>query len=178
MPATRSVLRVGITELRRRPGTQRDVIVRTAIPGLSVTSARVPDDAELDVDLTLESVEGSAVTARGTVGVPWVAECRRCLGEMSGTVVVEVREVYELHPTDGETYPIEVDEVDLEPVVRDAVLLNLPLSPLCGPDCAGPVPDELPIALAGDWRADADDGDAPPKDPRWAALDDLKLDPS
>ena len=178
MSATRSVLRVGITELRRRPGTQRDVVLSTAIPGLSITSARVLDDAELDVDLTLESVEGTAVTARGTVGVPWVAECRRCLGEMSGTVVVEVREVYELHPTDGETYPIEVDEVDLEPVVRDAVLLNLPLSPLCGPGCVGPVPDDLPIARAGDQIADAHGDDAPPKDPRWAALDDLKLDPS
>ncbi len=178
MPNSRSVLRVGITELRRRPGTQRDVVVRTAIPGLAVSSAHVPDDAELDVDLTLESVEGTAVTARGTVGVPWVAECRRCLGEMSGTVVVAVREVYELHPTDGETYPIEVDEVDLEPVVRDAVLLNLPLSPLCGPDCVGPVPDELPIALAGEPIESIDDGDVAPKDPRWAALDDLKLDPS
>lgn len=173
-PTARSVLRVGITELRRRPGTQRDVTVRTALPGLAITSAHVPDDAELAVDLTLEAVEGGAITATGTVEVPWVAECRRCLDEVAGTVTVEVREVYETHPSDGETYPIEVDEVDLEPVVRDTALLNLPISPLCRPDCAGPVPDELPIATA----SEAPDADAePPKDPRWAALDDLRLDP-
>jgi uncharacterized protein len=172
-PAARSVLRVGITELRRRPGTQRDVVVRTALPGLAITSAHVPDDAELVVDLTLEAAEGSAITATGTIEVPWVAECRRCLDEVTGTLVVDVKEVYEAHPTDGETYPIEVDEVDLEPVVRDAALLNLPISPLCGPDCVGPVPEALPIVVGDGPSGDAE----PPKDPRWAALDALKLDP-
>ncbi|MSO86487.1 MAG: DUF177 domain-containing protein [Acidimicrobiia bacterium] len=177
MPTRGSVLRVGITELRRRPGTQRLVVLRTAIPGLAVTSARVPDDADLAIDLTLESVEGTAITARGTVGVPWVADCRRCLDVVSGTLVVEVREVYEAHPRDGETYPIEVDEIDLEPVVRDAVLLNLPISPLCRSDCEGPVPHDLPVTGPGELPEDERD-DAPPKDPRWAALDDLNFDPS
>ncbi len=175
MPARRSVLRVGITELRRRPGTQRPVVVQTPIPGLAITAAQVPDDADLAIDLILESVEGTAITARGTVGVPWVAECRRCLDVVSGAMVVEVREVYEVHPRDGETYPIDVDEIDLEPVVRDAVLLNLPISPLCRPDCEGPVPDDLPVILPGELPASEGD-DGPPKDPRWAVLDDLKFD--
>jgi uncharacterized protein len=166
-------LRVGITELRRRPGTQRDVEVAIALPGLAVTGARVPDDAELVVDLTLESVEGSALTAQGTVEVPWVAECRRCLDEVAGVVRVEVREVFEAHPTDGETYPIDGDEVDLEPIVRDAALLNLPLAALCRPDCPGPAPDEFPTVVPGDDAEPA----APPRDPRWAALDQLHLDP-
>jgi len=173
MPTTRSVLRVGVTELRRRPGTQREVLVRTALPGLAITSARVPDDAELVVDLTLESVEGTAITARGTVEVPWVAECRRCLDDLSGTLVVDVHEVYEVHPTDGETYPIEIDEVDLEPVVRDAALLNLPLAPLCRPECPGPAPERLAVTVAGT----AEPSGEPARDPRWAALDDLELDP-
>jgi uncharacterized protein len=62
--------------------------------------------------------------------------------------------------------------VDLEPVVRDAALLNLPLAPLCRPDCAGPVPDALPVVVEGEG-----DDDAPARDPRWAALDELRLDP-
>ena len=45
-------------ELRRRPGTQRDVRVTTSLPGLQVTGSRVPDDGELVVDATLESIEG------------------------------------------------------------------------------------------------------------------------
>lgn len=164
------VLRIGVMELRRRPGTQRDVRVSTRLPGLAVTGARVPDDADLEVDATLESIEG-AVTVTGTVRVPWTAECRRCLDEVSGIVEVELREVFEVHPVDGETYPIEGDEVDLEPVVRDAALLNLPLAVLCRPDCAGPVPEALPVIVAGDAS------DEPARDPRWAALDELRLDP-
>jgi uncharacterized protein len=164
------ILRVGVMELRRRPGTQRDVVVSVPLPGLAITGAYVPDDAPLEVDATLESIDG-AVTVTGTVRVPWTAECRRCLDEVTGTATVDLREVFEVRPIDGETYPIDGDEVDLEPVVRDAALLNLPLTVLCGPDCVGPVPEELPVRVAGDEAGE------PAGDPRWAALDALKLDP-
>ena len=166
------VLRIGVMELRRRPGTQRDVRIATTLPGLQITGSRVPDDAELVVDDTLESVEGTAVTVNGTVVVPWAAECRRCLDEVTGTVTVDLREVFEVHPVEGETYPIDGDEVDLEPVVRDAALLNLPLAPLCRPDCAGPAPDAFPAVVEGDGA----DAHEPAPDPRWAALDDLTFD--
>ncbi len=157
-------------ELRRRPGTQRDVRVTTTLPGLAITSSRVPDDAELVVDATLESIDGG-ITVTGTVEVPWAAECRRCLDEVGGVLTVELREVFEVHPVDGETYPIDGDEVDLEPVVRDAALLNLPLAPLCRADCPGPAPDTFPTLVAGDEEVEAG------RDPRWAALDQLRLDP-
>lgn len=163
------ILRIGVMELRRRPGTQRDVRVTTAVPGLSITGAQVPDDAELVVDATLESIDG-AVTVTGTVDVPWTAECRRCLDPVSGVLTVELREVFEVRPVDGETYPIDGDEVDLEPVVRDAALLNLPLAALCRPDCAGPAPDALPVTVAGDEPTE------PAGDPRWGALDALRFD--
>ena len=156
-------------ELRRRPGTQRDVHVATPLPGLQITGARVPDDAELQVDALLESIEGAAVTVHGTVTVPWTAECRRCLDEIAGEVTVDLSEVFEVHPVEGETYPIDGDEVDLEPVVRDAALLHLPLAPLCRPDCAGPAPETFPATV--------DDETELARDPRWAALDELKFDP-
>jgi uncharacterized protein len=163
------VLRIGVMELRRRPGSQRDVHITTSLPGLAVTSARVPDDADLVLDATLESVEGGAITLTGTLQVPWTAECRRCLDEVAGVADVELREVFEVHPTD-DTYAIDGDDVDLEPVVRDAALLNLPLAPLCGPDCRGPAPDDLPVVVEGEEPAE------PVRDPRWAALDELRLD--
>ena len=167
------VLRIGVMELRRRPGTQRDVHVTTALPGLHITGAQVPDDAELVVDATLESIEGAAVTVTGTVEVPWTAECRRCLGEVSGVAVVDVSEVFEVDPVEGETYPIDGDEVDLEPVVRDAALLHLPLAPLCRPDCAGPAPESFPATVEGDEPEPS----GTVRDPRWAALDELTFDP-
>src|SRR5688500_2667127 len=140
---TRSVLRIGVMELRRRPGTQREVHVATPLPGLAITSAHVPEGADVVVDGTLEAIEG-AVTVSGTVTAPWTGECRRCLDPVVGTLEVPLSEVFEPHPVDGDTYPLEGDEVDLEPVVRDGVLLHLPLAPLCRPDCPGPAPDVFP----------------------------------
>ena len=165
-------LRVGVQELRRRPGTQRPVHLVAALPGLEITGARVPEGAELVLDATLESIEG-AITLSGTLAVPWTAECRRCLDDIAGVAEVEVREVFEVHPVEGDTYPIEGDHIDLEPLVRDAALLNLPLAPLCQEACAGPVPDDLPVAVAGQVDAEGE----PARDPRWAALDDLRADP-
>ena len=171
---TRSVLRIGVMELRRRPGTQRPVQVATPIPGLAITSAHVPEGAEVVVDATLEAIEG-AVTVSGTITAPWEGECRRCLDPVVGTMEVTLSEVFEPRPVDGETYPIEGDEVDLEPVVRDAVLLHLPLAPLCRPDCPGPAPEAFPALVAPDEAADDDEAERP-LDPRWAGLEQLKFD--
>ena len=78
-------------------------------------------------------------------------------------------EVFEPHPVDGETYPIEGDEVDLEPVVRDGVLLHLPLAPLCRPDCPGPAPEAFPTMVEGEDGevSDEDLSGEPARDPRW-----------
>lgn len=169
----RPVLRVGVLELRRRPGTQRDIHVATPLADLGISSARVPDEEDVVVDGVMEAVEGG-VTISGTVTAPWTGECRRCLEPVSGELSAVLSEVFEPNPTDGETYALEGDEVDLEPPVRDAVLLHLPLAPLCRLDCPGPAPEEYPTSAAvGD---DAPD-EAPDRDPRWAALDELRLEP-
>ena len=175
-------LRIGVTDLLRRPGTRRDVERSVVLDGLAITTASVPPGAALDVTLELEAILGG-ITARGTVVVPWQGECRRCLEVVEGSTTVDVNEVFESSPTDGETYPLGHDIVDLEPMVRDIALLALPLAPLCTDGCLGPAPDEFPALVETDAdgpgdpdtdaTADADDG---PRDPRWAALDQLKLD--
>jgi uncharacterized protein len=162
-----------VTELRRRPGTQRDVTLAVPVPGLAITTAHVPDDADLRVDAVLEAID-HAITLTGTVEAPWTAACRRCLEPIHGVEVIELREVFEARPTPGETYPIEGDDVDLEPVLRDAVLTHLPLAPLCREDCRGPAPDTFPAHAADEALDDPDDDGEAPRDPRWAALDVLK----
>ena len=159
-------------ELRRRPGTQRDIHVATPLPGLGITSAQVPDDAEVQVDAVLEAIEG-AITISGTVTAPWVGECRRCLDPVTGLIEATLSEVFEASPVEGETYPLVGDEVDLERVVRDAVLLSLPLAPLCRPDCPGPAPESFPARLVDD--EEPDDAERSP-DARWAGLEALKFD--
>jgi uncharacterized protein len=151
------------------------------LPGLGITTAAVPDGAEIVVDVELEALS-TGLVATGTIEVPWEGECRRCLQPVTGTAAASVREVFEPRPVDGETYPLADDLVDLEPMVRDAALLALPLAPLCGPDCLGPAPDTFPAVVAE--RAESapgndDEGDAePPSDPRWAALGELRFDSS
>lgn len=162
---------VGIADLRRQPGTRRHIERQVTLDGLGITTAAVPSGAEIGLDLELETMLPGLV-ATGTIEVPWEGECRRCLAPVRASTIVEIREIFDPKPVEGETYPLGEDLVDLEPMVRDAVLLALPLAPLCGPDCLGPAPDLFPTGVALD---DVDDESEPPADPRWAALGDLQF---
>ena len=171
---TSSSLRIGVTELRRRPGNRADVRRVVILDGLSVSTAAVPDGAEAVVEVGLESLS-DGVTARGTVTVPWEGECRRCLETTSGTLVAPIDEIYKDDPDEGETLPISGDAIELGQVVHDAVILGLPLAPLCRDDCAGPQPDQFPVSARDAEEADAEEGERP-VDPRWAALEQLRFD--
>ncbi|MBV9592365.1 MAG: DUF177 domain-containing protein [Actinobacteria bacterium] len=163
-----------VRELGRQPGSIRPV--RRCVPapaGFGLDVIRVPEGAPLALELRMESVtEGVLVT--GTVTTSVVGECGRCLEPVSDEFTVDVMELfaYPDSSTDAttgqdEVERIEDDYIDLEPTVRDAVVLGLPVTPLCRPDCAGLCPE------CGQ-RLD----DLPPGhehgviDPRWAALAD------
>jgi uncharacterized protein len=171
---TSSSLRIGVTELRRRPGNRAEVRRVVPLDGMAVSTAAVPEGADGVVEVTLESLS-DGVTARGTVTVPWEGECRRCLETTSGTLVAPIDEVYKDDPDEGETLPISGDAIDLGQVVHDAVILGLPLAPLCREDCAGPEPGQFPVGAADAGDAEPDEADRP-VDPRWAALEELRFD--
>jgi uncharacterized protein len=159
---------VDIQRLKKVPGSVIHEDRSGSLAGLRVLDVRVPDDGEIVVSADLSwAQEDVVVTA--TVRTSWVAECRRCLKPTSGEVVAEVREVYEPKSDQEETYALNGSQVDLEPLVRDAVLLGLPPAPLCKEDCRG---------LCPTCGADLNDGpcgcESTPADPRWAALDALK----
>lgn len=157
-------------ELFRHRGSRQRVTLAGPLPGLALSASRLTGD-DVVADLVLEA-QGDTVTVAGTVTAAWEGECRRCLGPTGGVLTVELREVFEPHAVEGETYPLGRDEVDVEPAVREALALALPLAPLCADDCAGPDPDAHPVAIEAD---EGDDGE-PPVDPRWAALDVLRFD--
>lgn len=165
-------LLVSVTEIRRRPGSRLEVHQQLEAHAMGLPDVHVPDGGSVTFDGELESIhEGVVLT--GVATVPWTGECRRCLRTIEGSASIEVREVYETKPTEGETWPLEHDHVDLGPLLHDVALLALPLAPLCGDDCQGPDPERFPATVAED-EADGED-EGPPKDPRWAALDDLEL---
>ncbi len=165
---THSDLLVDITPLRKKPGSVLRVQRAGRVSGLRLSAAAVPEAAEVSVDAELAwASEDVVVTA--TVRAPWSGLCRRCLGTAAGEVRAEVREVYEPSSNGEETYALDGSQVDLAPLVRDAVLLGLPPAPLCDEGCQGLCP--VCGANRNETRCSCD---ASPPDPRWAALDALR----
>src|SRR3954469_20142872 len=167
MPAPNPFL-VTVVALRRQIGNIRREQRRGPLQGLQVSGSSVPDDAEVDVEAVLESVHGGIVVTADVVA-PWAGECRRCLRPVAGEVHSHVRELYEQDSDGEETYPLRGDQLDLAPLARDAVLLELPQAPLCTEDCLGLCPE------CGANRNESDCGHViSTTDPRWAALDALR----
>ena len=145
--------------------------MRAPLPGLQVSGSRVPPGEVLQLDLTLEAVEGGIV-AKGTAVAPWVGECRRCLVPVAGVAEAVVDELFASEPEEGETYPIQVTTSISNRWRREAVVLALPLAPLCRPDCAGLCPTCGADLNAGECSCPRGE-----VDPRWAALDALRPEP-
>lgn len=156
---------VPVAELLRRPGSQREISLRAHFDDLSNSDAVV--HGPVDLHLHLESVI-SGLEVSGSLHAGWRGSCRRCLEPIEQTVQQDLREIYASAPTDEETYPIHDGEVDLTPMVRDCLVLALPIAPLCSDECLGPAPDDYPM------NQPEPTGDDRPKDPRWAALDALQ----
>jgi uncharacterized protein len=168
----RQPLVVDTTKLPRQPGATR--ALKRSVPApkeLGLELIKVPEGSEIELDLVLTSVS-EGVYVSGNVRGSLTGECGRCLGEISESFDVPIAELF-AYPDSTTEETTDEDEVsrmqgdlfDLEPVVRDAVVLTLPTNPLCRPDCPGLCPecgvhfDDLP--------ADHSHEDV---DSRWAAL--------
>lgn len=156
---------IDVLELRRHTGTRRDIVRTVRLDPLEVGDAFVVE-GRIDLALVVEAVT-EGVVAHGSLGLVARGPCRRCLRDVDTAVEVALQEVFEAHPCEGETWPIDDERIDLGPVVREAALLAIPLVPLCADDCAGPEPERFPTGPVQESAS------AP--DPRWAALDDLDL---
>lgn len=163
-----SKLSVDVTDLLTRPGTSRRLEFTEEITGLGLDMGQVR--TELGFDLLLESlVEGILVS--GHVRGSFALACIRCLRDFESPFDVSMDEIlaYEGQPGAEDGYQIVGDHAHLEPVVRDAVMLELPLNPLHAPDCKGLCP------VCGADMNDVDCGHrAERKDLRWEPLAELK----
>jgi uncharacterized protein len=173
----RDPLVIDVRTLPRRPGSMVTVTRSAPAPAdFGVAMARVPEGSPIELDLRLESVlEGVLVS--GTADLIITAECSRCLDPFEWHEEFDLTELFRYPATDARGAVVEEPEdsedplpfvlddlVDLAPVIRDAVVLDLPLAPLCSEDCLGLCP-------SCGFRLEDDPSHAhESNDPRWAAL--------
>jgi len=90
-------------------------------------------------------------------------------GQASGELVAEVSELYQVHPTSEDAFAFDGEQLDLGPMVRELVLMELPPAPLCRPDCAG-----ICAQCGADRNAAPCECRQDLVDPRWAGLEQLR----
>jgi uncharacterized protein len=166
VPAAKNPFDLNVRDLVHRPGEMRERTIDTTLPEqFGAGAAVVPAGAELMLQVRLEGLhEGVLVTAEADTTA--TGECVRCLDPVSIPVQVEFQELFAYSPDEAFDFAVQDDHVNLEPVVRDAVVLALPFQPVCQPDCPGLDPE------TGEKLADHPER-SPREviDPRWAALE-------
>lgn len=161
---------VDVRDLVERPGSSRRIHVEETIAGLQNELARVDGERPVEADLLMESVvEG--ILASGPVAGVVALSCARCLKPFEDGFRVEVQELFAAAGApDEQEYRIEEGMLDLEPMIRDAVVTSLPFAPLCRPDCLG-----LCARCGGDLNLK--ECTCPPEiDARWEALSRIRFD--
>jgi uncharacterized protein len=137
----RAPLVFNIRALSRSPGSVRtETRTVPAQPDLRTGMAEIPEGADVALAIRFESVtEGVLVTA--TARAPVTGECARCLEPVRSSIEVECRELFSYEQGGGDAeedgYSLDGDLLDLEPALRDALVLALPLAPRCQDDCPG-----------------------------------------
>jgi uncharacterized protein len=164
-------LRISVAEILGRPGASRQITVSEPLEGVQVSLARLDAGAKVAAGLRLESVvEG--ILATGRASTPVTFECARCLKKFSGQVEAELCELFvtpnHVDPEE-DPYRVEGEEIDLEPMLRDALTLALPLNPVCEADCKG-----ICAQCGNEMTSETCDCTQEATDPRWAELDALR----
>ena len=160
-----SGLVVDVTELVAGPGTRLGIQREVPVPGLRGALGWIGEDEPVRLDLAADGVtDGVAVT--GKVSGTMHLSCSRCLVSYDRSFEQRVDEMY-YHGSaeDGDGYEVEANRIDLEPMLRDVIVLAIPTRPLHQETCRGLCP------TCGADRNAADCGHATePPDLRWAPL--------
>jgi uncharacterized protein len=156
-------LRINAVELLRQPGGVRDVVCDIEGAALDAEHERLVGDIHVELRLTALN---DGIDVVGTVSADWSTVCRRCLADVSGTAVGEVDELYQIEPLDPDAYVIRDGQLDLSPLVRETVLLELDTERLCRVDCAGLCP-----VCGIDRNRSECSCDTTVRDERWAGLE-------
>ena len=182
-------LKLNTYELPRRAGEMKeyelDIVVKEKF---GVDLIGVPAGDFIEVDARLESVTEGILLSADVFAVA-KGECIRCLDPVEIVIDRRIQELYNYEPTNErgkrkkkqeETLEdLEIEDelmmdgeiMDLQTPIRDAVVLSLPINPLCNQDCLGLCPE-----CGGKWAELPEDHAHQAVDARWASLKGLNLD--
>jgi uncharacterized protein len=160
---------VPVYDLMHRPGELREKQLDIVVPeGYGNAVIGVRTGADMRIDLRLEALH-DGILVSGDVLTTAEGECVRCLIDVRQPVEVEFQELFAYSVDEAFDYTVHDDHVDLEPLVRDAVVLSLPFQPVCQDDCLGLCPQCGARLLDNPGHEHE-----APVDPRWAALAGLE----
>ena len=159
---------VDVYDLMHRPGEMRERVLDVVVPeSFGNAMIGVKQGSDLRIDLRMESLHDGILVSADIDGTA-VGECGRCLIDIEQAVQVEIQELFAYSSDEAFDYEVHEDTIDLEPVVRDAVVLSLPFQPVCQEDCLGLCP-QCGVRLLDNPGHEHE----APIDPRCAALGDL-----
>ena len=159
---------VDVYDLMHRPGEMRDRSIDIVVPEeFGNAMIGVKASSELRVELRMESLHDGILVSADIDGTA-AGECGRCLIDIEQAVQVEIQELFAYSSDEAFEYEVHEDTIDLEPVIRDAVVLSLPFQPVCQEDCLGLCP-QCGVRLLDNPGHEHEN----PVDPRWAALGSL-----
>jgi uncharacterized protein len=184
---------LNIHELPRRAGEMREYQLDIDAPArIGIPLIAVPEGDLIELDVRCESVtEGVLVTA--DIFAVAIGECIRCLDPVELEIDRKIQELYRYQPTDDkgkrprksdkrkdeesegdldevDILYVEADQADLEIPIIDAIILTLPVNPLCDEECLGLCPD-----CGEKWERLPEDHMHEAVDIRWAGLANLDL---
>lgn len=162
---------VPVRDIVHRSGEMREVELERPAParwGEGLVS--VAEGEPVVIDMRLESVH-EGILVSGGAQTEYVGVCGRCLTDIARPLEVEFQELFAYPGGETSDFEVQDDHVDLETLVRDAIVLALPFQPVCQPDCPGLDPatgERLTESTGSESRE--------PLDPRWAALQNYTTD--
>jgi uncharacterized protein len=159
---------IPVKSLMHKPGTSETLTRDIPAPTHYGEAVCVVAQGEpLHLTVLLESVH-EGILVSGTVDTTAQAECVRCLDHTTVAIQATIQELFAYLPDDSYDYEVVQDEIDLDQVVRDQVVVELPFQPVCSPDCPGLDPE------TGEKRdAESAAADTTRIDPRWSKLQDV-----
>ena len=159
---------VDVYDLMHRPGEMRERSIDIVVPEeFGNAMIAVKAGSELRVELRMESLHDGILVSADIDGTA-AGECGRCLIDIEQAIQVEIQELFAYSSDEAFEYEVHEDTIDLEPVVRDAVVLSLPFQPVCQDECLGLCPQCGARLLDNPGHEHEN-----PVDPRWAALGSL-----